>query len=127
MVIKMYGYLEGKITYQTNNSIIIDVNGVGYNVFVPNPYSYELNTNYRVFIYSHIREDEYSLYGFKSMDEKDLFMRLINVKGMGPKVASGMFATGSIAGIVDAIQPQELLRFPRMELRESDKLLRVLQ
>lgn len=113
----MYGYLEGKIEYQTNNSIVIDVNGIGFNVFVPNPYSYELNNKYRVFIYSHIREDEYSLYGFKTMEEKELFMRLINVKGMGPKVASGMFATGSITGIVDAINKENLLyltKFPKI-------------
>ena len=60
----MYSYLEGKIEYQESSYIVIDVNGVGYNVFVPNPYSYELNKSYRVFVYNHIREDEYSLYGF---------------------------------------------------------------
>ena len=113
----MYGYLEGKIEYQTNNSIVIDVNGIGYNVFVPNPYSYELKSNYRVFIYSHIREDEYSLYGFKSLEEKELFLKLISVKGMGPKVASGIFATGSIKGVVDAINKENILyltKFPKI-------------
>ena len=113
----MYSYLEGKIEYQESSYIVIDVNGVGYNVFVPNPYSYELNKSYRVFVYNHIREDEYSLYGFKTLEEKELFMKLINVKGMGPKVASGMFATGSINGIVDAINKENLLyltKFPKI-------------
>ena len=113
----MYNYLEGKIEYQESSYIVIDVNGVGYNVFVPNPYSYELNKSYRVFVYNHIREDEYSLYGFKTLEEKELFMKLINVKGMGPKVASGMFATGSINGIVDAINKENLLyltKFPKI-------------
>ena len=119
----MYGYLDGIIEYQTNNSIVIDVGGVGYNVFVPNPYSYELKNKYRVFIYSHIREDEYSLYGFKTLEEKELFLKLISVKGMGPKVASGMFATGSIKGIVDAINKENTLyltKFPKI----GDKLAR---
>jgi len=86
-------------------------------VFVPNPFSYELNNTYRVFVYNHIREDEYSLYGFKTLEEKELFMKLINVKGMGPKVASGIFATGSIKGIVDAINKENTLyltKFPKI-------------
>lgn len=113
----MYSYLNGKIEYQNSDSIVIDVNGIGYKVFVPNPFSYELNNSYRVFVYNHIREDEYSLYGFKTLEEKELFMKLINVKGMGPKVASGIFATGSIKGIVDAINKENTLyltKFPKI-------------
>lgn len=113
----MYGYIEGIIEYQTSNSIVIDVNGIGYNIMVPNPYAYEMQNKYRVYIYNHIREDENSLYGFKSLEEKELFLKLINVKGMGPKVASGMFATGSINGIVDAINKENILyltKFPKI-------------
>ena len=113
----MYSYLEGKIEEQESSYIVVDVNGVGYSVNVPNPYSYELGKTYRVFVYNHIREDEYSLYGFKTLEEKELFMKLINVKGMGPKVASGIFATGSIKGIVDAINKENLLyltKFPKI-------------
>ena len=53
----------------------------------------------------------------KTIEEKDLFMKLINVKGMGPKVASGVFATGSIAGIIDAINKENILyltKFPKI-------------
>ncbi len=113
----MYSYFNGTIEYQNSDSIIIDVGGIGYKVFVPNPFSYELEKIYKVFLYNHIREDEYSLYGFKTLEERDLFMKLISVKGMGPKVASGMFATGSIAGIVDAVNKENLLyltKFPKI-------------
>ena len=113
----MYSYLEGIIEYQTSNSIVINVNGIGYNVFVPNPFSYEIGEKKRIFVYNHIREDEYSLYGFKSLEEKELFMKLISVKGMGPKVASGIFATGSINGIIDAINKENILyltKFPKI-------------
>jgi len=113
----MYSYLNGKIEYQNTTGIVIDVNGVGYQVYVPNPFSYEIGKIYRVFVYNHIREDEYSLYGFKTLEEKELFMKLINVKGMGPKVASGIFATGSIKGVVDAINKENLLyltKFPKI-------------
>ncbi len=119
----MYSYFNGIIDSANSNSIDIDVNGVGYNVFVPNPYSYEIGKTYKVYVYNHIREDEYSLYGFKSLEEKELFLKLISVKGMGPKVASGIFATGSIAGIVDAINKENILyltKFPKI----GDKLAR---
>ena len=85
----MYSYFNGIIKETNSDSIVIDVNGIGYKIFVPNPFSYEIGKDYIVYVYNHIREDEYSLYGFKSIEEKELFMKLINVKGMGPKVASG--------------------------------------
>ncbi len=117
----MYSYFNGIIDNTTSNSVVIDVNGIGYNIFVPNPFSYEIGKTYKIYVYNHIREDESSLYGFKSMEEKELFLKLINVKGMGPKVASGIFATGSISGIVDAINKENVLyltKFPKV----GDKL-----
>lgn len=113
----MYSYFKGMVTIVNSDSVVIDVGGIGYSIRVPNPFSYEVGKDYQIYVYNHIREDEYSLYGFKSMEEKDLFMRLINVKGMGPKVASGIFATGSIKGIVDAINKENLLyltKFPKI-------------
>ncbi len=117
----MYSYFKGIIDSTTSNSVVIDVNGIGYNIFVPNPFSYEIGKTYKIYVYNHIREDESSLYGFKSIEEKELFLKLINVKGMGPKVASGIFATGSISGIVDAINKENVLyltKFPKV----GDKL-----
>lgn len=113
----MYSYFNGKIDSVNSNSIIIDVNNIGYSIFVPNPFSYEVGETYKVYVYNHIREDESSLYGFKTKEEKELFLKLINVKGMGPKVASGIFATGSINGIVDAINKENILyltKFPKI-------------
>lgn len=113
----MYSYFKGMVTIVNSDSVVIEVGEVGYLIRVPNPFSYEVGKDYQIYVYNHIREDEYSLYGFKSMEEKDLFMRLINVKGMGPKVASGIFATGSIKGIVDAINKENLLyltKFPKI-------------
>ncbi len=113
----MYSYFNGTIDSTTSNSVVIDVNGIGYNIFVPNPFSYEIGKNYKIYVYNHIREDESSLYGFKSLEEKELFLQLIGVKGMGPKVASGIFATGSIKGVADAINKENLLyltKFPKI-------------
>ena len=80
--------------------IVIDNNGIGYKVFVPNPFFYKENEQYKIYIYEHIREDEHSLYGFNDIEERDLFLKLIDVKGLGPKMALPILATGSISGSV---------------------------
>lgn len=113
----MYAYLKGIVTEQTATGIVVELNKIGYEINVPNPYSYEENKEIKVYLYEHIREDEHTLYGFKNMDEKELFLKLINVKGLGPKMALPMLATGSINGIVDAIERENILylkKFPKI-------------
>ena len=113
----MYSYIKGIIVDQLSNYIVIDNNGIGYQIFVPNPFSFELNKEALVYTYNYIREDEYSLYGFKTIEEKELFLKLINVKGLGPKMAMPMLATGSITGIMDAIERENILylkKFPKI-------------
>ncbi len=119
----MFNYIKGIIDSNTVNSIVVDNNGIGYNIFVANPYSFEIGETCKVYLYCHIREDELSFYGFKTIEERDLFLRLINVKGLGPKVAMPMFATGSVSGIVDAIDRENIIyltKFPKV----GDKLAR---
>ena len=119
----MFEHIKGKIDNITPGYIVIDNNGIGYKIFVSNPYSYELNKEYKVFIYEHIREDENSLYGFKTFDEREMFLKLINVKGLGPKMALPLFSSGSIDGIVDAIERENVLylkKFPKI----GDKVAR---
>lgn len=119
----MYGYIKGIIVDIESNYVVIDNNGIGYIVYVANPYSYQLNEEYVIYTYTHIREDEYSLYGFKSKDEKELFLRLISVKGLGPKMALPILATGSLSGIIDAIERENILylkKFPKI----GDKVAR---
>ena len=113
----MYSYLKGKITEQTGNTVTLENQGIGYMIFVSNPFSFPLNEDVTMYVYHHIREDEQSLYGFKSLEEKELFLKLINVKGLGPKMALPMLATGSVAGIIDAIDRENILylkKFPKI-------------
>lgn len=119
----MYGYIKGIVTDVDSNHIILDNNGIGYFIYVPNPYSYQLENTYTVHIYNHVREEEYSLYGFKNKEELDLFLRLISVKGLGPKMALPMLATGGVEGIIDAIDRENILylkKFPKI----GDKVAR---
>ncbi len=117
----MYDYIIGKITNIKNNAIVVDNNGIGYLVYVSNPYSFELNKEYKVYIYQQIMEDANNLYGFKTIEEKELFLKLISVKGLGCKMALPILAVGSIDGIMDAIERENVLylkKFPKI----GDKL-----
>ena len=117
----MFGYIVGSVKYITSNYIILDNNGIGYIIFVANPYAYQENEKYTVYTHQFISETENSLYGFKTFDEKALFLKLINVKGLGPKTALPMLASGSVSGIADAIERENILylkKFPKV----GDKL-----
>ncbi|MEE3342756.1 MAG: Holliday junction branch migration protein RuvA [Bacilli bacterium] len=113
----MYGYIKGKVVEIDSNYIIVDNNDIGYLIYVPNPYSYKLNSDYTIFIYTCVREEEFTLYGFKERDQKELFLKLINVKGLGPKMAMPIIATGTIDSIAEAIENENinyLKKFPKI-------------
>lgn len=119
----MYDYIIGTVTFIRNNSIVVENHGIGYLIYVSNPYSFELNKEYKVYVYQHVMEDENSLYGFKTLEEKDFFLKLISVKGLGCKMALPILAVGSIDGIMDAIERENILylkKFPKI----GDKLAR---
>ena len=106
-------------------AIIIDNNGIGYLIYVPNPYGFMLGKEYTIYTYTKVSEDEYTLYGFKTKEEKELFLKLISVKGLGPKMALPMLATGSINMIEEAIETENinyLKKFPKI----GDKVARQL-
>lgn len=122
----MYFYIKGTVVEQYGSYIVLDKDNIGYLINVANPYSFELNKEYKVFIYQQIREDENSLYGFKTLKEKDLFLKLIGVKGIGPKMALPILATGSINGIVDAIERENILylkKFPKIGEKAARQII----
>ena len=117
----MFDYIKGIITDIQNNSIVVENNKIGYLVYVSNPYSFEINEEYKVYIYQQITDDSNLLYGFKTLEEKNFFLKLISVKGLGCKMALPILAVGSIEGIMDAIERENILylkKFPKI----GDKL-----
>lgn len=113
----MYNYIFGKVAEVTGSYIVLDNNGIGYLINTPNPYAFNENSEYKVYVYQQIREDEHSLFGFKTIEEKELFLKLISVKGLGPKMALPILATGSVSGVIDAIERENLLylkKFPKI-------------
>jgi Holliday junction DNA helicase RuvA len=106
----MIDFLRGKAVRVEADHIVVDVHGVGYRVFCSNPYAYQgkLDEEVTVFIHYHVREDAILLYGFPSRDEQNLFRRLLDVSGIGPRVALGILSGGRPEAVVAAIQQENI-------------------
>lgn len=122
----MYGYIKGIITKITPKNIIIENNEIGYLIIVANPYNYKLNEKYTIYTYQYVKEDIIDLYGFNSYDEKDLFLKLISVSGIGPKSALSILASGSVKEIIQAIENHNdayLRKFPGIGEKASKQII----
>ena len=122
-VVRMYAYIKGFVKEIESDYIVLDNNGIGYLIYTASPYSFEIDKEYVVYLYQYVREDEITLYGFKSLEEKQLFLKLTSVKGLGCKMALPMIALGSPNGIIDAIERENILylkKFPKI----GDKVAR---
>ncbi len=108
MVIKMIAFIKGIVHSYTSDSIIIENNGIGYRVYVANPMAVRLNTEIVIYTYQHVREDAITLFGFTSMEEHDLFLQLISVKGVGPKTALGMLGVCPAQNMIAAIENNDI-------------------
>jgi Holliday junction DNA helicase RuvA len=106
-------HLRGKLIEKEPARVVVDVNGVGYEVFVPlttftsMP---ESGGEVSVDIYTHVREDTIALYGFSSRQERRVFEKLISISGIGPRLAVTILSGGSVEGLVSAIRRGDLGR-----------------
>ena len=118
----MYSYIKGIITDINSNYICLENNEIGYLIYTASPYTFKIGNEYKIYLYQCVREDELSLYGFKEQKEKDLFLKLIDVKGLGPKMALPMLATDTDT-VIKAIESENityLKKFPKI----GDKVAR---
>jgi len=109
----MIAHLSGTLIQKQPNSVVIDVGGVGYEVFIPTTtFTAMPNAGAEVSldIHTHVREDALSLYGFSSRQERRVFERLISISGIGPKLAVTILSGGSVEGLVGAIRRGDLAR-----------------
>ena len=91
----MYAYIKGTIAGRNEAELIVDNNGVGYLINCPLSISAPLGgigDEVKVFVYQSVKEDDISLYGFAAQEQKDMFLKLITVSGIGPKVAHSICA-----------------------------------
>lgn len=119
----MFDYIIGQVKDISSSYITLENRNIGYQIYVANPYSYQEDVEYKVYIYQQIKEDENTLFGFKNKDEKELFLKLISVKGLGCRMALPIFAASTPAAVMDAIERENILylkKFPKI----GDKLAR---
>ena len=100
----MYSYIKGLIVDIQSDHIVLENNGIGYLIYVSNPYAFSKGKEVVVYLYQQVKEDGILLYGFNLKEEKDLFLKLISVKGIGCKSACTMLASGDVEGICEAIE-----------------------
>jgi holliday junction DNA helicase RuvA len=109
----MIAYLRGKLIQKDPARVILDVNGVGYEIFVPlTTFSSLPDTGAEVAIdvHTHVREDIIALYGFSTRRERAIFEKLMTISGIGPKLAVTILSGGSVEDLVAAIKRSDLPR-----------------
>lgn len=105
----MIAYLKGGIIQKNQKSAIILINGVGYEVFLSakNLTELALGAEVEFFIYSHIKEDAFDLYGFGNLEELDFFKKIVSVSGVGPKTALNVLALAAVSDLKKAIASED--------------------
>ena len=103
----MYAYITGIITDVTEDGIVIENNGIGYNVRVPSGFSCSIGEEAKVYTYTQVQEDSFKLYGFESKDQLTMFKLLITVNGIGPKGGLGILSVMSTDDLRFAIYSED--------------------
>ena len=129
----MIGHLKGKIISKSPPEVLLEVQGIGYEVLCPMSTIYELdNLSDDVLLFTHlsIKEDAHTLFGFITKDEKNVFRELIRVNGVGPKVALAILSNLSVHSLVECISTEDadlLAKTPGIGKKTALKLIVELQ
>ena len=114
----MYDYLKGQITRITPEFIVLEQQGIGWQLNTPNPFAFRTSAlEQQIYVHLHVREDAQVLYGFPNLDQRELFRKLILVSGIGPKGALAILATGNPQQVISAIEREDeafLVKFPEL-------------
>ncbi len=109
----MIGYLRGRVLEKRPNQVIVEVQGVGYDVTIPVSTYYQMPdppAETQLHIHTHVREDALALYGFRTQGEKKLFERLLTVSGIGPRLAITILSGLEAQELIPAIRSNDLLK-----------------
>lgn len=110
----MIAFIKGSVVSYDQEHVVIDHNGMGFEVKYAHTDRIHLDEDLMVYTYLHSTENDLSLFGFNSKNEKDLFMRLISVKGLGPKTAMGMLAKSNANAIIQSIETGDVTALKRL-------------
>lgn len=124
----MYDYIKGTVTTITPEYIVVEAGQIGYQIITGNPFSFQRleGTEAQVFLYQHVREDNISLFGFQTTEERYLFKKLLGVSGIGPKSALAIIASGDVVPLISAIESEDdvyLTKFPSVGKKTARQII----
>ncbi|EAA0399423.1 Holliday junction branch migration protein RuvA [Listeria monocytogenes] len=124
----MYDYIKGTVTTITPKYIVVEAGQIGYQIITGNPFSFQRleGTEAQVFLYQHVREDNISLFGFQTTEERYLFKKLLSVSGIGPKSALAIIASGDVVPLISAIESEDdvyLTKFPSVGKKTARQII----
>lgn len=123
----MYDYIKGQVTRVTPEYITVDQNGLGWAIMTPNPYAFHMTDEIQtVYTYLHVRQDIQLLLGFKTLEQRELFKKLITVSGIGPKGALAILASGIPSQVIGAIEREDdtfLVQFPGVGKKTARQMI----
>lgn len=123
----MYDYIKGRVTRVTPEYITVDQNGLGWAIMTPNPYAFHMTEEIQtVYTYLHVRQDVQLLLGFKTLEQRELFKKLITVSGIGPKGALAILASGIPSQVIGAIEREDdafLVQFPGVGKKTARQMI----
>lgn len=125
----MYAYITGTIVEKNNEGIIIENNGIGYNIFMPKSkidIIPDEGMEARIFTYTLVREDAFLLYGFAKREELNIFKKLISVSGIGPKGALSILSTLTVEELVIALANRDaaaISKAPGVGKKSAERLV----
>ncbi|MHC5252500.1 Holliday junction branch migration protein RuvA [Listeria kieliensis] len=124
----MYDYIKGIITAVTPEYIVVEAGQIGYSIITGNPFSFSAleGKETKVYLYQNVREDSLTLFGFKTLEERFLFKKLLSVSGIGPKSALAIIASGDAAKLISAIEAEDdvfLTKFPSVGKKTARQII----
>ncbi|KGE18269.1 Holliday junction branch migration protein RuvA [Paenibacillus wynnii] len=123
----MIDFLRGPVVHLESEYVVLDVQGVGYRVFCPNPYAFaKVDGPVTIFIHYQTREDATLLFGFPTREEQRLFRKLIEVSGIGPRVALGILTGGTPDQLISAIYQENitfLIKLPGIGKKTAQRMI----
>jgi Holliday junction DNA helicase RuvA len=124
----MIATLHGEITQIEDNAIVVESGGIGLRVFIPKPLRERLKTGEAIFLFTHlvVREDAWSLYGFESQADRELFTTLLGVDGVGPRTALAVLSTITLDTVQRAVfgdEPDLLSIVPGVGKKTAQKMV----
>lgn len=125
----MFEYICGKLSVKKIDYVALDINGLAYKIYISLK-TFEKMSNIesteKLYIHTNVKEDDISLYGFKTQNERELFKALISVNGVGPKLAIAILSTFNTKEIVDIIlenEPKIFIKVPGLGIKKAQKII----